>query len=262
MLFLGGKYITSKKQLIGHKPPKPVKKVSYVPHPPPIQTNLPPPTNLTTQDIMDLPIIFADDNQLLDPNTVQPEIIPPPPPVQPQPSKIITSAGNKFVVLNKQVTSQSASNFIITPTNIRKIQPMASMKNPKYTKIILSKRDETKNSGVMSQISNLSPEISVRRIIPEKQSPMATSQFTLSEPIDLEAEIVATAVPKPNIVGSELKNITIFSKKAMESIRTEMHSKPITMTQSIKIDDCNKRTASEAEMPDKGEFKHLKLSLE
>ncbi|XP_050506248.1 KAT8 regulatory NSL complex subunit 3 isoform X3 [Diabrotica virgifera virgifera] len=63
----GQKYITSKKQLIAQKPPTPIKKSAYK-----YASNTEPsiPTsNLTTQDIMDLPIIFADDNQIINSNS-------------------------------------------------------------------------------------------------------------------------------------------------------------------------------------------------
>ncbi|XP_045460459.1 KAT8 regulatory NSL complex subunit 3 isoform X3 [Harmonia axyridis] len=211
----GTSYITSKKQLLGNKPPKPVKRFApFKQSSSTASTNLAPPTNLTTQDIMDLPIIFADDNQVLD--APLQEISPPPlPPVQQTtptivPPKIITP-GSKFVLVNKPVGgSQGNTHFVISQNSSKKPTNLFRQ-TPKYTKIILSKRaptEELKSSNIITRIANLSPEISVKKV----RSPLAntSSSITTIENIDLENELVATSIPKPIFVN-DVKNISSVS---------------------------------------------------
>lgn len=237
------KYITSKKQLLGNKPPKLMKKSSYVPTPLPV--TLPSPTNLTSQDIMDLPIIFADDNQVITDNSaIQPELVP-----TTQTLKLQNpNSGGKFVFVNKQVPFQNTGNIIISQSNAKRSAPNAPAKSPantiKYTKIILSKRptsDDMKSvsSSIMTKISNLSPEISVKKVGPV----VATS-----EPIDLENELVATAVPKPNFGKTDVKTVTIIAKKPdgkcelpkpLQTILNEALAKRSAEMAELAVDDEN-----------------------
>lgn len=182
----GTSYITSKKQLLGNKPPRPVKRFAHYKQPTStVPANLAPPTNLTTQDIMDLPIIFADDNQVLDAQEATPP--PPPQPVTPTvapPSKFLSS-GSKYVFVNKPASvSQSNTHFVISQASSSKKPTTVFRQTPKYTKIILSTRnDESKSTNVVSKIANLSSEISVKKVS--------------GEHMDLENELVATSIPKP-----------------------------------------------------------------
>lgn len=205
------KYITSKKQLLGNKPPKLMKKVPFTPAS--LPANLPPPTNLTSQDIMDLPIIFADDNQVItDNSSVQPELVATA--QGHQTLKLTTPSSNgKFVFVNKHVPFQNSGNIIISQSNVKRPVSNVPVRTPantiKYTKIILSKRpasDDLKSgsSNIITKISNLSPEISVKKVGPA---------VPVIEPIDLENELVATAVPKPNFGKTDMKTVTIISKK-------------------------------------------------
>lgn len=238
------KYITSKKQLLGNKPPRQPKKSSCVSTP--LATNLPPPTNLTSQDIMDLPIIFADDNQMItDTNTVQPELVTPPPSHTVKTTNS-TSTG-KVVFLNKHMSYQNAGNVIISQSSLKKPTVTLATKAPsntvKYTKIILSKRpgaedNKSANSSIIAKFSNLSPEISVKKVEPPGQAP---------EPFDLEKELVATAVPKPNFRKLDAKNVTIVSKNS-EGVKSEtLLPRPL---QTILNEALAKRSAEMAELID------------
>lgn len=220
-----------------------------------LQASLPPPANLTSQDIMDLPIVFADDNQILTrDNTIQPDLPPSqPPPSQSPAFKIANSTSSgKFVFVNKQVPLQSGSsgNIIISQTNIKKCAsavPVKSSGNPiKFTKIILSKRpvsEETKNTNpvMISKISNLSSEITVKKLDASMSSAAA-----VGEAIDLENELVATAVPNPNFARNDnMKSMTIITKKPDGS--SEKLTKPL---QLIINDALTKRPAALAELED------------
>lgn len=212
-----------------------------------LQTNLPPPANLTSQDIMDLPIVFADDNQILTrDNTIQPDLPPTQPPQTSSSFKIAnpTSSG-KFVFVNKQVPLQSGNggNIIISQANIKKTAttlPVKPSGNPiKFTKIILSKRpvsEENKSTNplVVPKITNLSSEITVKKLDVSATAP--------SEPIDLENELVATAVPNPNFARGD-KKLTIVTTKPEGS--SEKLSKPL---QVIINEALAKRSASIAEL--------------
>lgn len=243
------RYITSKKQLLGNRPPKISKKPSYI-STNTIQTNLPPPANLTSQDIMDLPIVFADDNQILTrDNTIKPDVLTPN--QAPPPYKITnpTSTG-KFVFVNKQVPLQSGSsgNIIISPANIKKstVPVKTSSGNPiKFTKIILTKQPLTSDDGkntsslTVSKIAGLPSEITVKKLDP--------ATVIMSEPIDLENELIATAVPNPNCPRNEnVKNMAIITKRPDGS--SDKASKPL---QVIISEALAKRSAKEiTEDPD------------
>lgn len=140
-----------------------------------LPTPLQPPTNLTTQDIMDLPIIFADDDMLegaLTHADVTPQI------VNTQPK------ANKFMVVNKPT-----NNFIISPNSTPNKSSTQTKLTPKYTKIILSSKrtpSETNTTNV-TKMPNLS-EISLKKIPTEVPS---------IEHFDLENEIVASTLFKP-----------------------------------------------------------------
>ncbi|CAH1099657.1 unnamed protein product [Psylliodes chrysocephalus] len=227
----GPKYITAKRQLMNQKPPRPIKKPVYMPASN-LEPSLPPPTNLTTQDIMDLPIIFADDNQILSTNsspshslqtpTVSTRVSTPTSVQIPKTVQTVTPA--KYMLVNKQTIGQR--NFILTP-NIKRGSPVTFNKpTPKYTKIILSSKknnlEEVKAMATTSKIQCLSPEITVKKVINAQQmlKPSATPPSTSSlELVDLENEIKATAVPKPNLSTSDIKNIKIIPKNANESLQ-------------------------------------------
>ncbi|XP_066147145.1 KAT8 regulatory NSL complex subunit 3-like isoform X4 [Euwallacea fornicatus] len=155
--------------------PQPVKKSSLVTFPQPIKTNLPPPTNLTSQEIMDLPIIFADDNQLIDSN-MSPTDLSASSTVDhlDRPKFISPITTNKYVVINKSSACSGLNNFIISPATLKMPNPTPVMKQPaKYTKIILSKKD-------------------MEPFVYHKPSPAVS----LNKNIDSETEIAATSVPK------------------------------------------------------------------
>ncbi|XP_064212567.1 KAT8 regulatory NSL complex subunit 3 isoform X5 [Tribolium castaneum] len=195
----GGRYITSKRQLLGNKPPKTVKKVSYISQP--MQTNLSPPTNLTTQDIMNLPIIFADDNQILDNTLTQPEMKPVP--SSPN-SKLSANTGSKFMLINNK-----PSNFIISPNPKPSVSQPAKA-TPKYTKIILSSK-QTATSNVVKKITNLPSEISVRKVTPSE-----TATISQSEELDLENEIAASTLYKRKVESTDAECLEIVSNKPEE----------------------------------------------
>lgn len=208
-MITGNKIITAKRQLIGHRTPRAVKKPPvYVPSST-IHTNLPPPTNLTTQDIMDLPIIFADDNQLLEPTN---------PPTEspsneaisssPQVTKVISSIpATKFMLINKQANQ---GNLILTSANVKKTNLIPFHKPPpKYTKIILSTKKPVTEEKINQPLQSFSPEITVRKISAPKQKATEDPPVEL---VDLENEIKATAVPKPNMPSD--KNVTLVQKNA------------------------------------------------
>lgn len=235
------KYITSKRQLIGNKPTRTIKKAPYI-HTNTVQTVLPPPANLTSQDIMDLPIIFADDNQILTrDNTIKPDV------AQPTTTFKIanpTSAG-KFVFVNKPTTTTTTGNIIISPANIKKSTvPIKTTGNPiKLTKIILTKQpssiSEETRSATLSKIAALSSEITVKKLDPS----IAIS----NEPVDLENELVATAVPNPNCAKNEnVKSMAIITKRP-DGTTEKVTSKPL---QVIISEALAKRTAAMAELED------------
>lgn len=196
------KYITSKKQLIGRKPPVPLPKPSIVSS---YASSLPPPTNLTSQDIMDLPIIFADDNQMLTDNSkLQQSDIPVPEIVQStHPPKILSNAVGKYVFINKQVPQQTATITTTTTASSMKrptltLPVRTNTNNPvKYTKIIISRatpseQRTTVTPTTLSQLSNISSEISIKKVEP----PPPTS-LTSTDTMDLENAIAASVLTKP-----------------------------------------------------------------
>ncbi|XP_018566281.1 KAT8 regulatory NSL complex subunit 3 isoform X1 [Anoplophora glabripennis] len=206
-----GKYITAKRQLLTTKPPRPLKKPIYVPTST-VPSTLPPPTNLTTQDIMDLPIIFADDNQILD--TTLPTDLTGNVSNSGTPKIITSQTSGKFMLVNKQ--TGSSGNFIITPSGVKKPSPISFGKQPpKYTKIILSsKRSNVEELKSNTQIHTLSPEITVKKVPSCERVTEKVHSSSLMELIDLENEIEATAVPKPNLSTSDIKNITVLPKSS------------------------------------------------
>ncbi|KAI4459456.1 testis development protein prtd [Holotrichia oblita] len=172
------KYITSKKQLMGARPPKPSKKMPYMS----AASNLSLPTNLTSQDIMDLPIIFADDNQMLANNMIQPNDTPAPNIAPIQSSQ--NSNSSKIVFINKQVSVPATNVF--SPATVKRQSaplPVRNSNSVKYAKIILSKRSLPEDAK-MSTNSSVGTDISGK-----KGSPM---------PTDIESQLVAAAVPNPN----------------------------------------------------------------
>ncbi|KAF5299480.1 hypothetical protein FQR65_LT01061 [Abscondita terminalis] len=203
------KYITSKKQLVGQKPQTPTMKPTIISS---YSTNLPPPTNLTSQDIMDLPIIFADDNQMLTENSkLHASDIPVSEIVQSstQVPKTVSNPVGKFVFINKQMPITTASlPTTMTNTTTTLKRPTLSVPvrttNPlKYTKIIISRgASESKPSttNVLSKISNLSPEISIRKV---ESSPPPLIDTTME---DIENSIVSITIKKPDHHISQIKD--------------------------------------------------------
>ncbi|KAI4459462.1 testis development protein prtd [Holotrichia oblita] len=172
------KYITSKKQLMGARPPKPSKKMPYMS----AASNLSLPTNLTSQDIMDLPIIFADDNQMLANNMIQPNDTPAPNIAPIQSSR--NSNSSKIVFINKQVSVPATNVF--SPATVKRQSaplPVRNSNSVKYAKIILSKRSLPEDAKISTN-SSVGTDISGK-----KGSPM---------PTDIESQLVAAAVPNPN----------------------------------------------------------------
>ncbi|CAH2009972.1 unnamed protein product [Acanthoscelides obtectus] len=228
----GNKFITAKRQLLGSRP-RPIKKpylpVSSTATSVPPQQILPPPTNLTTQDILDLPIIFADDNQIIQPtnigedlgstvgtsstsqpvaaasiaavSTATPVTMAIAKPALPPATKVIPSTpSGKYMVLNRPANQ---SNFIITSTGLKKsTTPVTFGKpSPKYTKIILSsKKVSPEQKPTPTKIQCLSPDVTIKKLHQESPRKMKMAgQSSIVELIDLENEIKATAVPKPNL---------------------------------------------------------------
>ncbi|ENN72395.1 hypothetical protein D910_02188 [Dendroctonus ponderosae] len=192
-------FVTTKK----HDSPKPtVKRHTLVPFTQPMKASLPPPTNLTTQDIMDLPIIFADDNQVIDPN-VPTDLSTTSTTTQPnqindhlfQATKFISpTPTNKFVIVNKPASG--LNNLIVSPSTLKRPNQVPLAKQPtKYTKIILSKKSV---EPIIGRVPNSSP-----------QSILNTCG---EEAIDLENELMATAVPKPGL-SMEKRPLNIITKK-------------------------------------------------
>lgn len=180
--------MTSKRQLLGTKPPRSTKKLPFTP------------PKLTTQDILDLPIIFADDNKIIDSNNTlidSTKIINQQTIQQQQPQ-----SGNKFVLVNKQA---NPGNFIITPS-IKKsttILPLSNKQQPRFTKIILSKKT-----------SNLQEDGASSSKSPQPPSQSLKSDFLDMEGMDLEAHLIATTVPKPSYAMKD-NVISIVSNTAL-----------------------------------------------
>ncbi|XP_049820569.1 KAT8 regulatory NSL complex subunit 3 isoform X3 [Aethina tumida] len=238
-----GKFITSKRQLIGNKPTRPMKKITYNIQQP--GHHLAPPTNLTTQDIMNLPIVFADDhvlnatsvasiagavsNAVVNSTNSTPETNV----VHGQPTTVagkIIGPANKFVLVNKQISG--GGNFIISPNSIKKVTAGSGLqKQPKFTKIILSKRSTTAGVAAPAPSATVTPSTSghdeskptiIKKMmtlpseITVKKTPtmMGSSSQHMDEGFDLENELVATAVPKPNFATSDVKNITVLQSSS------------------------------------------------
>lgn len=220
-------YITSKKQLLGNKPPKPVQRIWNKPTIP--ASNLLPPANLTSQDIMDLPIIFADDNQLLTNNLIQ-STSEPSNAIETQPQ--VKSTPGKVVFLNKSGTPiQTVKRLSPNQQALNK-----SNKNAvKYAKIILSKK---LNSEDKINLTTATTTNDTKK----------TDDF---QNLDLEKEIAATAVPKPNYNKEMMKSVTLLYKKPDDSN---------IKLQTILNDHLAKRTASQLELNDDDRLlKNIKL---
>ncbi|KAG5886123.1 hypothetical protein JTB14_021346 [Gonioctena quinquepunctata] len=240
------RFITGKRQLITQKPPRPMKN-PLLAHSTNTQAALPPPTNLTTEDIMDLPIIFADDNldtsltgNMTTTSAPSPTTNITIPTIVPKAVQPVTPA--KYMLINKQSNSQG--NFIFT-SGIRKPTPLSFNKpTPKYTKIILSSKktnlDELKGS---SKIQCLSPEITVKKVLNAQCQIPRVEPPPVVELIDLENEIKATAVPKPNLSTSDIKNIKIIPKNSGEKF-------DITFVKSSERPSAPKRPSTELEIVD------------
>ncbi|KAL1508927.1 hypothetical protein ABEB36_003746 [Hypothenemus hampei] len=169
----------------------PIKKQTFMSFPQPIKTNLPPPTNLTSQDIMDLPIIFADDNQIIDPNMPTDLSTTKNVALQQSPKFLSPTSKNKFVIVNKPTATSGLNNFVVTSPNLKRSSPFPITKQPtKYTKIILSKK-------AMEPLMKLAND---------------SDHGSTLEAVDLENELIATAVPKPGF-SDEMIPLTITSKR-------------------------------------------------
>lgn len=205
------KYITSKKQLLGQKPQMPTMKPTIISS---YSTHLPPPTNLTSQDIMDLPIIFADDNQMLTDNSkLHVSDIPVSEIVQPTaqgPKTVASNPVGKFVFINKQMpisTGSLPTTITNTSTTLKRSAltvPVRTSNPLKYTKIIISRgssEQKSSTANVLSKINNLSPEISIRKVEPSPTAPGSTME-------DLENSIVSITIKKPDHHISQIKDPT------------------------------------------------------
>ncbi|XP_050303531.1 KAT8 regulatory NSL complex subunit 3 isoform X9 [Anthonomus grandis grandis] len=196
-----GKFLTTRRLPARSTP---IKRQNFISFPKPIGATappLPPPTNLTTQDIMDLPIIFADDNEVLDPNvpndlstnsgsTGGSGDLGTAPPRGPVTKFIPPTSTSKFVLVNKPVSGSGLSNFIITPSSgVKRPNPVAGgVKQPtKFTKIILSKK-------------------AVEPLI-NRMGGGGGFVAPTAPPLDLESELVATAVPNPNFTGDKSDDV-------------------------------------------------------
>ncbi|XP_066254553.1 KAT8 regulatory NSL complex subunit 3-like isoform X4 [Euwallacea similis] len=170
--------------------PLPVKKPPFPTFPLPIKTNFPPPTNLTSQEIMDLPIIFADDNQLIDPNMPTDLSTSSAVDQVDKPKFISPTPTNKYVIINKPTACSGLNNFIISPEAVKRPNTTSMMEQPaKYTKIILSKKS-------MEPFLFHGPSTAV----------------SLNRDVDLETEIEATAVPKPGL-GLDKGVFSVLAKR-------------------------------------------------
>ncbi|XP_060526641.1 KAT8 regulatory NSL complex subunit 3 isoform X2 [Cylas formicarius] len=177
-----------KRRYVSAKRPSTIKRHTYVPvTAPTVQTALPPPTNLTSQDIMDLPIIFADDAQILD--ATLPKDLSTTGSVQQQPRKsTLATPTSKFVIVNKP--SSAMTNYVVNSPGVKRPTPQVSQLPTKFTKIILSKKAQ----GDSVQLNPI-------------RIPIHAPQQ------DIENELVATAVPKPNYTFSEVKGVTSYEEK-------------------------------------------------
>lgn len=183
---------------------------------------------------MDLPIIFADDNQILTNNIIQPTETPN---VIENISQIKSSAG-KVLFLNKQ-----GGTPVQTLKPIQSIPNKINKNSVKYAKIILSKKI---NSDDKANMLNLSGE-----------STSKPEDITF-ENIDLEAELVATAVPKPTYTR-DVKNITLIYKKPDEGSSNKIQE-AMQISKTILKDHVLKRNISQAEISDDDRStKNLKL---
>ncbi|CAG9772473.1 unnamed protein product [Ceutorhynchus assimilis] len=177
----------------------------------PIKTNLPAPTNLSHQDIMDLPIIFAEDNEILDSSNVSADssdstktvpTVTPTTVTQPKPlPKLVPSSNNKYLLINRP-TTKGMTNYVITSTATntstslkRPLLTSSTQQPPKYTQIVLTKKSLEPLPGNIPSTSSLKP-------------PIHTMELE-----DCENEIVATMMMKPN---SQEKTVTMISKKGMD----------------------------------------------
>lgn len=234
------KYITSKKQLIGRRPPH----KSTAPALAPFSTCLPPPTNLTSQDIMDLPIIFADDNQILTDNSKlqqsesqSKEII-----LQTQaPKGTLSNPVGKFVFINKQVPLQTTlSSPIPTIRRPTLSVPLRNSANPvKYTKIIISRssggEQKPTTTHALPKMTALSTEKPIKKI---ESLPTAFE--------DIENAIISTTIKKPE---RHIVNLKI-QKEEIRKDADNVESSPVSL---------GKRNATDAELNiDKEDFLSVK----
>lgn len=144
-----------------------------------------PPSNLTTADILDLPIIFADnDSTLLQATNIEEA------PVFMTQKKQPTS---KYVVINKQtlVPSTSPQNVLKRPA------PPIRTTGQKYARIIinpnqLQETDDGKRHVLITNQQKLKSNDEIVTISPKKIDTCQSLEF-----VDLETELKTNTVPKP-----------------------------------------------------------------
>lgn len=154
-----------------------------------------PRTNLTSQDIMDLPIIFADDNQMLTDNSKlqQSDIVQIPEVVQPKFN--MSNLVGRYVYVNKPFQMATAGS--VTSKRPALSVPVRTTSEPvKYTKIILSK-PQTSTTNVLSTIVSLPNEISVRKVELPSAAPDGIG-------INIENTLLASTIVKPEFFKGQL----------------------------------------------------------
>lgn len=141
-------------------------------------TNLAPPTSLTTADILDLPIIFADNDSNLIPQNIE------------EPMVSQRKSNSKYVVINKQTLVPT------TQQNILK-RPSSSIRQSgqKYARIIINQNQLQENEDkrhVLITNQKIKPENEIVTISPKKIDTCSSLEF-----VDLESELKTNTVPKP-----------------------------------------------------------------
>lgn len=207
---------------MGRRPPNVSQKPTIMTY----SSNLAPPTNLTSQDIMDLPIIFADDNQMLTDNSKlqQSDIVQMPEIVQPKFN--MSNPVGKYVYVNKPFQMASAGS--VTSKRPALSVPVRTTSEPiKYTKIILSRgsakkfEPQTTTSNVISTIGSLPTEISVRKV---EQPSAAVDGID----IDIENTLLASTIVKPEYLKAQLDDSNNRDKfdKTSNMIQIETGKRP------------------------------------
>lgn len=196
------------------------------------QQTFAPPTNLTTADILDLPIIFADnDSTLLQPSIEEPQPI------------LVTQrkqTPSKYVVINKQTLVPTTSAPLQT-TPLKR--PSSAIRQPgqKFARIIInpSQLQEVDDSKRQVLITNQKVKNDdFITISPKKMDP--TLEF-----VDLETELKTNTVPKPmhtTVVSAQtIKNKPDIKNLASASRNVTMRV-PVQVSRALKTSETNPGT--------------------